>query len=256
MDERELSDMFDAAVPAAPPASFGADDVVAESNRLTRKRNRVLAGSALGVVLLAGASVVGVSVWSTTQSNDNTVSVATLPGNGNQENGSGPVPEQPGGNSGPRILEGTRNSPTGTPLQGGEPSGDAGADAGGTPGGCGTADRELANALAGGLPAATSAAGSAVRSPLTCPSGARSAAVVAQNGPSRGLLSIMLVPAGAAQVQQPPWDSRPDGTTGIVLKTASGASLVLAEEGMDGSAGPPLDDTALRELAQKLAAGL
>ncbi|WP_424183443.1 hypothetical protein ACOBQX_15715 [Actinokineospora sp. G85] len=255
MDERELSDLFDAAVPEAPPASFGADDVVAESNRLTRRRNRVLAGTALGVVLLAGASVVGVSVWSATRPNDTAASVASLPG-GTQENGSGSAPEQTRGANGPRILDGPNNAPTGTPLQGGEPSGDAGTDAGGTPGGCGAADRELANALAGGLPAATSAAGSAVRSPLTCPNGARSAAVVAQNGPSRGLLSVMLVPAGTAQVQQPPWDSRPDGTTGVVLKTASGASLVLAEEGLDGSAGPPLDDTALRELAQKLAAGL
>ncbi|HVK23498.1 MAG TPA: hypothetical protein VM677_19270 [Actinokineospora sp.] len=131
--------------------------------------------------------------------------------------------------------------------------GQAGVTTGGTPGGCGSADRELAAALAGELPSATSAA-DVVNSPLSCPTGSRSAAFGVQDGPRRGFMSIMLVPAKTAMMQQPPWADRPSGTTGSVIATKSGKTLVVAIEPLTGSAEPPVDSTQADKIAEKLAA--
>ncbi|MBC6446731.1 hypothetical protein [Actinokineospora xionganensis] len=74
-----------------------------------------------------------------------------------------------------------------------------------------------------------------------------------QDGPHRGLVSIMLVPAGVTAPLQPPWGDRP-GAAGAVVATASGAQLIVAVEPLPDSAELPLDDGDVRELAQELAA--
>jgi len=259
MDERKIAELFDDAVPDAPPPSFGADEVLAESARLTRRRNGALAGTALGVVLLAGVAVAGFAVSSEDSGAGGSPVAAVAPGNAEGATSTSPNGVQD--SNSPRVLtdpsgSGPTNAPSTPPKQGGGPTGGtggSGGEAGGTPGGCAEVDRELAAALAGGLPAPSATSGDYVRSPLACPPGARSAAFSARNGPTRGLVSIMLVPAGARQLQQPPWDSRPDGTLGVVVQTRSGAQLVIAEEPVAGTTDLPLDDAALRGIGDELA---
>ena len=64
MDEKKLAELLKDAVAETPPPTFGASDVARESDRQrVRHRNGVLAGSAFGVALLAGATALGVALW-------------------------------------------------------------------------------------------------------------------------------------------------------------------------------------------------
>ncbi len=251
MDERKIADLFGDAVRDLPPASFDAGDVAAESARLTRKRNGVITGSALAFALLAGGIPVGLALWSGPNGGSGNDSAALAPASAPDGNEKAAPYEVP--SAGPGVLSDRSgpSSPPVTPKQGGSSDGDAGPGAGGTPSGCGTADRELAAALAGELPAATSG-GEPQSSPLGCPTGSVSAAVPVRDGPLRGLVSIMLTPRDVPQMIQPPWADRV-GAQGSLTSTASGKTLVLAVEPVAGSAAPPLDGDALREIAGRLA---
>lgn len=249
MDERKLSELFNDAVRDVPPPSFDQSDISAESSRLTRKRNTLLTGTALGFALLAGVIVAGDAWWpSQTTGDSSAAGSAESPAGGNDLS-----PQYEVTSDGPsqKAAE-AQDFPPATPSRGRSSDGNAGSQAGGTPSGCGTADRELAAALAGELPAATSR-GEYVPSPLGCPAGGRSASFGVQDGPHRGLVSIMLVPAGVTAPLQPPWGDRP-GAAGAVVATASGAQLIVAVEPLPDSAELPLDDGDVRELAQELAA--
>ncbi len=64
MDEKRLAELLKDAVADTPPPTFDHGDVTAESERQrVRHRNGVLAGSAFGVALLAGAAALGVALW-------------------------------------------------------------------------------------------------------------------------------------------------------------------------------------------------
>ncbi|GAA3008062.1 hypothetical protein [Actinokineospora diospyrosa] len=247
MDERKISELFNAAVGDVPPPSFERGDVLTQSARLTRKRNSLIAGSALGFAVLVGGIATGVALWSGPTGESGNDSAALAPasvaaGNTNR------VPGEVSGD-GPKLLE--SSSPLSPPKQGGATDGEASTRAGGTPGGCGAADRELAAALAGELPSAVSR-GEITYSPLSCPQGARSAAFEVTDGPRRGLVSIMVTPGGVAQMLAPPWADRP-GSEGVVVKAASGATLVLSIEAVPGSAAPPIVGDDLRGVGDKLA---
>ncbi|CRK60460.1 hypothetical protein [Alloactinosynnema sp. L-07] len=75
-----------------------------------------------------------------------------------------------------------------------------------------------------------------------------------QNGPRRGFMSIMLVPANTALMQQPPWADRPSGTTGSVVDTKSGQVMIVVIEPLAGSIAPPVDGSQARAIAEELAA--
>ncbi|MDQ3402434.1 MAG: hypothetical protein M3548_03445 [Actinomycetota bacterium] len=253
MDERKISDLFNDAVRDVPPPSFDRGDITAESARLTRKRNSVLAGSALGFALLVSGVAVTASVWTGGGSgNETAAGAAVSQADGNEQAAPYEVPtDGPGAMSDRSGGLGVSDLPSATPKQGGSSSGNAGT-AGSIPSGCGTAARELAAALAGELPAATSG-GAVIESPLSCPSGASSAAFAVENGPRKGLLSIMVLPRGADQILMPPWSDRPSGTTGAVVPTTSGKELVLVIEPVFGSAAPPIDEPTLKTMAAAVA---
>ncbi|MFC5285680.1 hypothetical protein ACFPM7_01330 [Actinokineospora guangxiensis] len=88
-------------------------------------------------------------------------------------------------------------------------------------------------------------------SPITCPSGGRSVAIPVADGPRKGLLSLMVVPAGAEYALQPPWADRP-GAQGAVVVAKSGKQLVVVIEPVAGSAAPPLDAADTRDIADGL----
>ncbi|WP_436492813.1 hypothetical protein [Actinokineospora sp. HUAS TT18] len=248
MDERKISELFRDAVRDVPPASFNQEDVAAESTRLTRKRNSLVAGSALGFVLLAGGIVAGVALWPGSETGRETGAAAGAPFATSNDSRSS---SETVNDSGQGVAEAEPELPPTTPA-GGLSNGKAGVTTGGAPSGCGSADRELAAALAGELPAATSAADT-VNSPLACPTGARSAAFGVQDGPRRGFMSIMIVPQNTAQMLQPPWADRPSGTEGAVVATKSGKSLVVVVEPLATSAAPPVSADQVRGIADKLA---
>lgn len=253
MDEGRISALFGAAareaVRDAPPAGFDREGVVAESARLTRRRNAVVAGSALAFALLAGGVVAGTALRG--ESPVETASAASAPvAPGNETLAPYEVPDEAPEARTDQSAASAESHPPPTPMQGGADGGDAGREAGGTPGGCGTAVREFAAALAGELPAATSA-GQPVPAPLTCPPGARAAAVPVADGPRRGLLSLMVAPKGAA-LPMPPWHDRPSGTVGAVAIADSGAHVVVVIEPVAGSAAPPLDVADARGIADRL----
>jgi hypothetical protein len=200
MDERKLSELFRDSVPDAPPPTFNAQDVAAESGRQTlRKRNALLGGSALGVLLVAGIAVLSVALWGGTDSNEQATSagapmVARSTGNGEL------VPnEVPNDRAQPPAADGgVQQDPSFSaelPKQGGAPTGNAGPSGpGSTPSGCGQADRELAAALAGELPAAANI--EPVAATVLCPVGSRAAAVPLTDGTRTGVVTVVLTPEG------------------------------------------------------------
>ncbi|MGQ0840355.1 hypothetical protein [Actinokineospora sp.] len=90
---------------------------------------------------------------------------------------------------------------------------------------------------------------------MTCPSGTNAVAFTVQNGPRKGFLSIMVAPADAKFILQPPWADRPSGTVGAVVKAPSGKSVIVVVEPVLGSAAPPLDAGEVRRMAEALAPG-
>lgn len=256
MDERKLTELFKDAVADVPPPSFDQHDVVNESNRLrTRRRNGIIAGSALGVALLASGTVLGVALWKGSQPGG-APAAASAPEVGSDRNGSLSSSEVPNGdNADPRAAqEGgaaeDQSDPSGTRKQGRDPGGDAApSGSGGTPSGCGQADQELAAALAGELLAAAPSEFSPVD--IGCPPGSRGAAIkVTENGRS-GVISVVLTPSGAKVAH--PTAGAPEESKLAIAYTAEGEQVVLVSEPEVGSTEAPYQ-VELQGVANDLAA--
>jgi hypothetical protein len=234
MDERKLGELFNEAVPDAPPPSFGMGDVVIESARQTqRKRNALLGGSALGIALLAGVTALGVALWSGTDNSDGLASANSAPGvatNGNGAPGSNETLNEDsqrsagGGASNP-------NFPPEAPKQGGPPTGNAGPiGPGSTLNGCGQAAPELAAALAGELRAV--ALPDPVPAALACPEGTRAASFPLSENGRTGTLTVLVVPVGQT------FASPPGATIGIA-KAADGRQFYALSVSSGGSSSGP-----------------
>jgi hypothetical protein len=248
MDERKLGELFNAAVPNVPPPSFHHRDVVLESHRVQaqRRRTALMGGSALGIVLLAGAAVIGVALWTGTDAN----TVATSAG------GSG------------GVVESTRNAPAApnevpredasssdkslsaeSPKQGGTSTGNAGPPGPGTaPSGCEKADPELAAALAGELRAADSGQ----RPPnLFCPPNSRGVALQATDASGNsGLISLVVAPKDG--VFGSLTEGKPQGTQLRPATAKDGRHVVLISEPGTGSVEAPFEFD-LQGIVQRIA---
>lgn len=256
MDERKLTELFQEVVADVPPPSFGRHDVVNESNRQrARRRNGIIAGSALGVAMLVSGTVLGVALWKGSQPGG-APAAASAPEVGTNRNGSLGASEVPNGeNAEPRVAQegGTaqdQSDPPGASKQGDPPGGDAApSGSGGTPSGCGQADQELAAALAGELLAAAPSEFFPVD--IGCPPGARGVAIaVTENGRS-GKVSFILAPPGATVPH--PLAGVPEESKTATAYTANGEQVVLVSEPEVGSTEAPYQ-VELEGAAQDLAA--
>jgi len=193
MDENKLADLLKDAVAETPPPTFTASDVAKESDRQrVRHRNGVLAGSAFGVALLAGATALGVALWTGPVTSAGAMSAESDVSSGNGNAAPYELPNEDNEAAAPTERGGTEVFPPKTPKQGGSSEGNGGpAGPAGTPSGCEQVDRELAAALAGELPAAAKVEiDEAVPVSLSCPEGGVGAAFDLPDG----RISVLLVP--------------------------------------------------------------
>jgi len=255
MDEKKLRDVFRDAVPEAPPPSFSLGDVRSESGQQrARHRNLLLGGSALGIAILAGVTVLGVALWKSTDA-QNATTAAGAPmvdaSSGNNGNRASDVPNE---DQSPRAASGgteqDKSFPTEPPKQGGTPTGNAGPSGpGSTPSGCGQADRELAAALAGELPAA--ATNSLLNATAACPYGSHAFAVQVTDSGRSGLVTVVLTPVGTS-VSFPVTGS-PQGAVVGAGTVNDGRRLFVITEPVEGSSDAPLDQR-VQEIADNAAA--
>lgn len=222
MDEHKLADAFRSAVRETPPASFDTGDVVTASRRVTARRRRQLAaGSALGVVLLAGGLAAGTGLFGSGPQNvplagsppsvsgsAGTLGAHTEP-NGSQPRGATPL--------GPNTLAGTAPGHSGTPQSGVES--------------CGGVDADLAAALATELPSAP--AGTPASAAGSCPAGARAAAVPVRDGATSGVVTVVLVPTANAG------RAGPDAGPAAVRAAHGGGTLTVASRSASGQGAAP-----------------
>jgi len=229
MDEKKLADLLKDAVLETPPPTFTASDVSRESDRQRlRHRNGVLAGSAFGVAILAGATALGVALWTGPGAASDSTSAESVASGGNGNAAPYELPSKDDNAAAPTERGGAEDFPPETPKQGGYPDGNGGpAGPAGTLG-CEQVDRELAAALAGELPAAANIEfADAVPVSFNCPQGAVGAAY---DLPS-GRFSAVVVPDNVTMTTQvigvqaeAPID---DGRTVVVVSepaTPSGAA--------------------------------
>jgi hypothetical protein len=197
MDENKLADLLKDAVAETPPPTFTASDVARESDRQrVRHRNGVLAGSAFGVALLAGATALGVALWTGPGVTTGAMDAESAASGGNGNAAPYELPNEDNKAAAPTERGGTEDFPPEMPKQGGYPDGSGGpAGPAGTPSGCEQVDRELAAALAGELPAAAKVkVDDAIPVSLSCPEGATGAAYDLPGG----RISVILMPDDAA----------------------------------------------------------
>ena len=84
MDEKRLAELLKDAVADTPPPTFTQSDVTRESERQrVRRRNGLLTGSAFGVAVLAGATALGVALWTGPGSPSNVTSAESVASGGN-----------------------------------------------------------------------------------------------------------------------------------------------------------------------------
>src|SRR5262245_54904866 len=77
MDENKLTELLRDAVADTPPPTFTHADVTRESDRQRlRRRNGLMTGSAFGVAVLAGATALGVALWTGETSSSSQVTSA------------------------------------------------------------------------------------------------------------------------------------------------------------------------------------
>lgn len=242
MDEKKLAELFNDAVPDVPPASFDAGQIRRASHRATiKRRNSIVAGSALALVLLAGGTVTTVALSgemkATTASSADSGSGAPMANSGSMDaegNAQQPAAPAPRSESSHQL-----DNRVGPPKQGGTPSGNAGG-AGSTPSGC-KADRELAAALAGELPAAASRIEIAI--PFGCPEGSRAAAFAVSDGGNQGTISIVVVPPGVEPGIAPMGGNVYGYVPGQAV-AASGATVYVVSQPSSGSEAPLANDVA------------
>jgi len=237
MDERRLAELLKDAVADAPPPTFDQSDVTAESERQrVRHRNGVLAGSAFGVALFAGAAALGVALWT---GPDATTDAAVADSGTSPSNGNAAPYELPdeGTNAAAPTERGGQDSSPEAPKQGGSSVGDGGpAGPASTPSGCEQADRELAAALAGELPAAANLkVADALPVSLSCPTEVEGASYELPTG----RITVLRAEAG---VTLPTW-SLQSGSVEARSTTSTGRTVVVISEPFSpGEPGPFADE--------------
>lgn len=237
MDDRKLSELFQAAVRDVPPASFDESDVALASKRVTARRRSMLVGGSLTVVvaiavgLVVGSGILGHNLGGSNAS----AGSAAAAGSSGSTFGSNAVPRRPSGGAQDQQVppeHGTAGFPTATPMQGGGGVGGVGPGAGSTPSGCGPTDRELAVALANEL---ASVGAPAVVPGLTCQPGVRSAGYQVQDGTADGVIAVIVTNAGQK--------SPTIGTLGAARATApasGGRTVTVLSVPAAGSPSAPL----------------
>lgn len=256
MDENKLTELFRDAVADAPPAAFDQRDIVAASERQRlRQRNAIVGGSALGVALLASATVLGVALWSGSDGSRESATAAAPNSGVSARNGDVPPNEVPNEDSSqsPRAADGDQDKgfSVESPEQGGISTGNAGPQGpGSTSSGCEQADRELAAALAGELPAAPSV-DQALRVDVGCPVGSLGAAYQVSESGRRGVVSVVLLPEGV-RFSSP--YLKPEAAVIREAVTRDGRWLVVVSRAESGSTEPPYRDV-LQGVADRIAAG-
>lgn len=248
MDEKKLSELLKDVVAETPPPTFTASDVARESDRQrVRHRNGVLAGSAFGVAILAGATALGVALWTGPTSSPDATSAESLASGGNGNAAPYELPNEDNKAAAPTERGGAENVPSETPKQGGYPDGSGGpAGPAGTPRGCEQVDRELAAALAGELPAAARISPEAADlSQSECGQGVSAVTFHLADG----TISAMSVPPDVlATMGQPPGRE----TERAQATTPSGRTVVVISTGSAPDAPPPYADR-LQEWAAAIA---
>lgn len=236
MDEHKLADAFRDAVRETPPASFDTGDVVTASRRVTARRRRQLAaGSALGVVLLAGGLAAGTGLLGTGQQN---VPLAGSPPSVSGSAGMLSAHNEPNG-SRPRGATPLAPNTLAGPAPGHSVTPQSGVD------GCGGVDADLAAALATELPSA--AASTPAPAEGSCPSGARAVAVPVQDGATSGVVTVVLVPAANAG------RAGPGAGPAAVRAAHGGGTLTVASRSAAAQGAAPYADQ-LDRIATDLAA--
>jgi hypothetical protein len=241
VDEKKLAELFQEAVRDTPPASFGTGDVRQASHRATiRRRNGIVAGSALVLALLAGGAVTTVAL--TGGKSNSTASAPAAAGRADTAN-SGTMDSN---GLAPRVEQApsapsAKNDRSEPPMQGGPLTGQAGTSAGGgAPSGCGQADRELVAALADELPAAAKPSEPLVV-PFGCPPGSRGGAVRVTQGAKSGVISIFLIPPGVSPGFAAP-GSNVSNSAISSAGTATGSLLYVVSQPAPGTTEPPFGD--------------
>jgi hypothetical protein len=245
MDEKKLAELLKDAVADSPPPTFTHSDVTRESDRQrTRRRNGLLAGSAFGVAVLAGAAALGVALWTGGSSPSQVTSAESDAARGNGSAAPYELPDEDGVPAAP-TERGERDFPSEAPKQGGSPNGNGGpAGPTGTPSGCEQVDRELAAALAGELPATAGLTADDAVPLSVCPVGARGATFYLPDGQ----LSILVLPAGEVYGL--------DSSAGSVQTsspTSTGEQVVVTSTPLSPGAGVPYESrlsSFAREIAQ------
>ncbi len=212
MDEGELEELFQDAVRGAPPPSFGAEEIVERSRRVSaRRRVAIAGGSAAAALLLAGGLGAGFAAFHP----PSTATQAAPPAPASTPNGLH-IENEPAPAGQPNVLTGP---------------GSAG-------GRCQAPDQALAAALTRALPEAAGV--SPVTASGTCPPGSRAAGFPLRDGPSAGNVSVILSPVGTASPDQArPGDvQRPDGSKQVTGRARSGHVLIVVSTPAPGSAAP------------------
>jgi hypothetical protein len=233
MDEKKLAELLKDAVADTPPPTFTQADVTSESERQrVRRRNGLLAGSAFGVAVLAGATALSVALWTGQGSYPDSAAAGSAASTGNELAAPDELPDEGHGASVQTESQRAEGFPPESPKQGGASEGNGGpAGPTGTPCGCEQVDRELAAALAGELPAAANIkANQAVPVTLTCGAGDSGAAF---NLPD-GTLSVLLRAPGASA-----FDEVLPGSALARTSTSDGREVVVVSQPVSEGGGIP-----------------
>jgi hypothetical protein len=193
MEEDRLAELLRDAVADTPPATFTHDDITKESARQrVSRRNGLLAGSAIGVAVLAGATALGVALWTGQGSPASVTSAESANSGGNGNAAPYELPDEGAADSGQTERGEQENFPPESRKQGRPSDGNGGSsDSASTPSGCEQVDRELAAALAGELPdTAKVKVDDAVPSAWNCPTSGSGAEFTVPGG----LISVLLLP--------------------------------------------------------------
>ena len=248
MDETRLTELLKDAVADTPPPTFTHADVTRESDRQRqRRRNGLLTGSAFGVAVLAGATALGVALWTGERAGSPVTSAESDGVGGNGSAAPYELPDETAKAAAP-TERGQEGFPPETPKQGGSSDGNGGpAGPAGTPSGCEQVDRELAAALAGELPAAAKVkVDDALPVSLTCPSGSRGAAFYLPDGQ----VSVIRLPLGASMA----FDSGDSGRrSGNASASTSTGSMVVVVSVAARSGEPPPYESDLSGFARAIA---
>lgn len=234
MDEKKLAELLKDAVAEAPPPTFTHGDVTRESARQRqRHRNGLLAGSAFGVAVLAGATAIGVALWTGGGSPGSATSAESMVSSGNGNAAPYELPDEDARAAEPTERE-SKDFPPETPKQGGSSDGNGGpAGPASTPSGCEQADRGLAAALAGELPAAANVkVDDAVPVAMSCPDDAVGAAFDLPGG----RISVVLLPADGVVSE----DAEAAVSAGRAV-TTTGREVVVLSEPTDPGGRTPYD---------------